>query len=630
MVKLLVGLNCEDERHLLIGTSGISLFRLQMLIENKVRPIILIPYGIMEVSSTLREYILENKNKGIVEVIEIESEKMRIGLIEKIIKSVGRERVGRIIDRVFVTLGKEYEKLKREIYGVCIRLRIPINITDEPGLCSFTMLSSYKDGDFQVGLTTNGKGCRLASKLKRDIVSKLPKNLSGICDNIGKLKKRIQEDDKSRLDNENSNECNNNSDGNDYDNDYDNDNEEDILPSNGINKIYDKDYREENLYRKYVDEEELKLQRTRWLSQIIEYFPLEKLSEICIDELSLIYKDKEDQLALNKKFPDISTFHGEISIRSKKPEKLNRKGNGNGNGYRKKGKISLIGSGPGSISMLTIGAIKEMYSADLILADKLISKEVLELISKDEDGGGRKREIYIAKKFPGNAERAQKELLEKGLVGLQKGLKVIRLKQGDPYIFGRGGEEYQYFRDRGYRPLIVPGLSSSMVGPILADIPVTHRKVSDQFIVSTGTVKDGKFPANIPRYNEHTTVILLMVLHRLREMVGYLVGELGYDTEVPCCIVERASSPDQRIIRSQLKNVVEAFEVAGSRPPGLLVIGHTCDLLHGHFGGKSEQHGEHGEHGEPPKWIVEEGYSDIDVNIADVARYIQVSRWTQE
>ena len=149
------------------------------------------------------------------------------------------------------------------------------------------------------------------------------------------------------------------------------------------------------------------------------YFPLTTLADLSLEDLSVAYKE----------YNSIVKTEAEPKEPSHKKLKTG-----------KKGSISLVGSGPGSVSLLTLGALQEIHSADLILADKLVPQQVLDLIPKH------RTKLFIARKFPGNAERAQKELLDMELESLMKNEKVVRLKQGDPYIFGRGGEEFNLLR----------------------------------------------------------------------------------------------------------------------------------------------------------------------------------------
>ncbi|KAL8643513.1 MAG: hypothetical protein Q9210_007642, partial [Variospora velana] len=202
------------------------------------------------------------------------------------------------------------------------------------------------------------------------------------------------------------------------------------------------------------------------------------------------------------------------------------------------------------------------------------------------------------------------ELLSLGLEALHKGETVLRLKQGDPYIYGRGSEEYTWFEEKGFKPIVLPGITSALSAPMFAGVPCTSRGVSDQVLICTGTGRKGKAPEP-PAYGEGKTVVFLMALHRIGELVESLVastvdgeedgGERRkrdvWPKETPCAVVERASCHDQRVIRSTLEFVVQAVENEGSRPPGLLVLGKACEVLKGRGGAR---------------WVVEEGFDGFE------------------
>lgn len=254
------------------------------------------------------------------------------------------------------------------------------------------------------------------------------------------------------------------------------------------------------------------------------------------------------------------------------------------------GSIVLIGSGPGSPDLLTRAAYSFLTQrATLILSDKLVPSEVLALIPPHIP-------LVIAKKFPGNAEGAQSELMELAVQGAEKGETVVRLKQGDVYLYGRGGEEVLYFRERGFEPLVLPGLSSVLAGPTMAGIPVTQRGVAETLVVCTGVGRGGK-GVQMPGYERSRTTIVLMGVARLAGVVHALTSQEGseehgreggkregpaYPLNLPIAIIERASSKDQRMVASTLAGIVEAMDQVGEqRPPGMMVIGWSVLSLEG-------------------------------------------------
>lgn len=423
-----------------------------------------------------------------------------------------------------------------------------MNVSDAPELCTFTLLSTYSDGPLHIGITTSGRGCKLACRLRREVASALPPNLGGAINRLGAVRKRLWEEDNA------SGLCGAPLEGDDDDS---------TDQKHTFNTLATND-----------DIFAAKTRRIRWLSQICEYWPLRKLADITdsdIDGILQAYSsEKDDATRINGiEFPP------------------------------RKGRIVLAGSGPGHPDLLTRATYQAIQNADLILADKLVPAPVLDLIP-------RRTEVRISRKFPGNADQAQEEFLQMGLDALRKGQQVLRLKQGDPYLYGRGAEEFDFFRNEGFVPLVLPGITSALSASLFAEIPATHRGVSDQVLVCTGTGRKGTAPEP-PTYVPTQTVVFLMALHRLSALVESLTTPPTEDNgtlprrlwpkDTPCAIIERASCSDQRVIRSTLEHVCLAFETEGSRPPGLLVVGASCHVLH---------------QPKDQKWVVEEGFRRFD------------------
>ncbi|EEB96431.1 hypothetical protein MPER_04438 [Moniliophthora perniciosa FA553] len=238
------------------------------------------------------------------------------------------------------------------------------------------------------------------------------------------------------------------------------------------------------------------------------------------------------------------------------------------------GRILLVGSGPGHPSLLTLATHTALTKlAHLVLSDKLVPDAVLALIPSHV-------EVRIAKKFPGNAEGAQNEMMEAAVEAARRGLTVVRLKQGDPVVYGRAGEEVLYFRERGFEPVVVPGVTSAIAAPTFAGIPVTQRGAAESFFVCTGVGRKGK-EVQLPGYERGRTLVILMGVARLSQVVSTLLAPEGhqrigkaYPPHTPIAIIERASMPDQRVLESTLKDVVQALENLGEqRPPGMIVVG---------------------------------------------------------
>jgi uroporphyrin-III C-methyltransferase len=232
------------------------------------------------------------------------------------------------------------------------------------------------------------------------------------------------------------------------------------------------------------------------------------------------------------------------------------------------GKIHLLGAGPGDPNLLTLEAIKLFNSASLVVADRLIAQEILDLIPC---------ELKVANKRPGCAEEAQEEIYDWCYSALKEGRHVVRLKIGDVFLFGRGGEEILEFRKWGIESNISPGISSSYSAPLAAGIPLTHRGVSNQVIISTGYGQDSK-DVDVPEYVEDRTVVLLMAVGRIAAIAKRLVMK-GYPTSTPVAIIEKATTPRQRTLYGTLEDIGDIAKREEAKPPATIVIGDVVHVL---------------------------------------------------
>lgn len=560
---LLTTVDCEGHIHLVLGSNPLASARCAKSIEVGAKPKVIAP------ADAEVHYLLAKR----IEAGEVE--RIKRPFEEADLTSLGRDEVDNVVDAVFVTSsGKSaaskshfnfYEKgqwLSQNITGtnisqLCRRKRIPVNVVDAPNLCTFTLLSTYSDGPLQIGVTTSGRGCKLASRIRREIAKSLPKNFGETVERLGTVRRRIWEEDHRASE-----------------------------PEEATPDIEDRYATAQRpTFNRLVSEDDVnvaKTRRMRWLSQICEYWPLRQLATITDKDMDTIL----ESYTSNANMPPSSLDNATQSLRN-----------------RRKPHIILAGSGPGSPSLLTIATHGAIQNASVILADKLVPEPVMNLIP-------RRTPVHIARKFPGNADAAQAELLSLGLDALQKGETVLRLKQGDPYIYGRGAEEYDFFREKGYIPTVLPGITSALSAPLFATIAPTHRGVADQILICTGTGRKGAAP-DPPPYISTQTCVFLMALHRLSSLVDALTGTVAaqdpsdrprtpnhWPLDVPCAVVERASCPDQRVIRSTLQHVCAAVEEEGSRPPGLLVVGWSCEVLKSLMG--------------QGRWVVEDGFAGFD------------------
>jgi len=234
-----------------------------------------------------------------------------------------------------------------------------------------------------------------------------------------------------------------------------------------------------------------------------------------------------------------------------------------------KGSIELVGTGPGDPELLTVRAVRAIHTADLVLADRLTPPAILKLV---------KCRMHIAKKTKGNADQAQNELNQLGLHALREGLKVVRLKNGDPFMYGRGGEEVLFFRAYGFEPTVTPGISSSLSASMAAGIPVTHRGVANELCIATGQLKLGSDDPVFPEYRRARTTVLLMAVSRLPKMSVEL-QKLGYPKETPVAVIENAWRPDQRVVKANVQNISRIAEANSVSSPATIIIGNVVSAL---------------------------------------------------
>jgi uroporphyrin-III C-methyltransferase len=231
------------------------------------------------------------------------------------------------------------------------------------------------------------------------------------------------------------------------------------------------------------------------------------------------------------------------------------------------GTVYLVGSGPGDPELLTVKARRLLEEADTILHDKLPGPEILADIpdEKREDVGKR-----------AHGEGTSQAFINERLVDLaREGQTVVRLKGGDPTVFGRGGEEMAYLAESGIPFEVVPAVTSAVAGPAVAGIPVTHRDHASTVTFVTGHEDPAKEDSAVDwgaLAATGGTIVVLMGVTRLPEYAAALV-EAGMDPATPVALVERATRDGQQVATGTLETIVEARDTAGIEPPALTVIG---------------------------------------------------------
>ncbi|MFC9350623.1 uroporphyrinogen-III C-methyltransferase [Arthrobacter sp. NPDC057013] len=225
-----------------------------------------------------------------------------------------------------------------------------------------------------------------------------------------------------------------------------------------------------------------------------------------------------------------------------------------------RGSVALVGGGPGDTGLITVRGRRLLGQADVVVADRLGPRELLNELAPDV------RVIEVGK-TPGHHPVPQAEINRILVEEALQGHRVVRLKGGDPYVLGRGGEEAEFCRQHGIEVEVVSGVTSAISVPAAAGIPVTHRGLAKGFSVVTGHEELSEVPARA----DHT-VVLLMGVGQLRESASAL-GKAGLPGDTPVGIVENGYLPDQRVTIGTLGTIADQAEAAGVANPAVIVIG---------------------------------------------------------
>ncbi|KAF9968650.1 hypothetical protein BGZ70_000967 [Mortierella alpina] len=436
--------------------------------------------------------------------------------------------------------------LSTHIYHLSKRLRIPVNIADVPPQCDFYFCSTHRDRSLQVAVSTSGKGPKLANLVRRHIAEHLPHRVGEAIDQVGILRAKL---------------------------------------------------------RTLAPGPEVGPKRMQWMSRVCEQWKMEDLATLDEKAMQIVldgFKDNivysHDQVLEKLKTataatPVSSTVDQTESSQNSHSTKTDDAKTEPASS-KKSARLILVGAGPGDPELLTLKAARLLASADLVVADRLIPMEVIDLAKGEVRIAPKKRTVLpIEQQQPQQSDQAslpksvtsdfiQDQLNEWCLQGLQEGKTVVRLKQGDPFIFGRGAEEILFFREHGFEAEVVPGISSALSAPLAANIPLTHRGSADQVVITTAQAKGGVLPDNFPTYDAKKTVVILMGVGKAQEISELMQSAaLGWPADVPVVVVENAHCANERAMDATLETLAQVVEEQKAVPPSVFVVGWAGSVL---------------------------------------------------
>ena len=409
------------------------------------------------------------------------------------------------------------ETLNHQIHADATEINIPVNVVDTPPLCDFIFPAIVDRNPIVIGISSNGKAPVLARLLRARLETLIPQGYGKLAKLAGDFRAEV----KSK-----------------------------IPTLTGRRQFWERAFEGQVSELMFAgNETQAAAQLKADLDETAAKIDRTSNADTQIPQTAISVTDSKDQ----------PQQHPEHSAASSEQTPI--------------GEVYIVGAGPGDPELLTFKALRLMQQADIVYYDALVSPQVLDLCRRDAD------KVFVGKKRSNHAV-AQLGINELLVNSAKEGRRVVRLKGGDPFIFGRGGEEIESLRAHGVPYQVVPGITAANAAASYAGIPLTHRDHSQSVRFVTGFLKAGAPNSNFKSFlNTDETVVFYMGLHSLARLTEGLI-EAGRNADTPIAIISNASMPNQQVLTGTLATIVAQQEQAQLPTPALLIMGDVVALHH--------------------------------------------------
>ncbi|MGM8938733.1 siroheme synthase CysG [Psychrobacter glaciei] len=409
------------------------------------------------------------------------------------------------------------ETLNHQIHADATEINIPVNVVDTPPLCDFIFPAIVDRNPIVIGISSNGKAPVLARLLRARLETLIPQGYGKLAKLAGDFRTEV----KSK-----------------------------IPTLTGRRQFWERAFEGQVSELMFAgNETQAAAQLKADLDETAAKIDRTSNADTQIPQTAISVTDSKDQ----------PQQHPEHSAATPEQTPI--------------GEVYIVGAGPGDPELLTFKALRLMQQADIVYYDALVSPQVLDLCRRDAD------KVFVGKKRSNHAV-AQLGINELLVNSAKEGRRVVRLKGGDPFIFGRGGEEIESLRAHGVPYQVVPGITAANAAASYAGIPLTHRDHSQSVRFVTGFLKAGAPNSNFKSFlNTDETVVFYMGLHSLARLTEGLI-EAGRNADTPIAIISNASMPNQQVLTGTLATIVAQQEQAQLPTPALLIMGDVVALHH--------------------------------------------------